>query len=62
MILSVKVLDPLDIEIISQEINEDTIEKEFEIVETGAYKLIIESISNEESPSIWGNWTTSRRK
>ena len=48
-IFSVKVLDPLDIEIISQEINEDTIEKEFEIVETGTYKLIIESISNEES-------------
>ena len=29
-IFSVKVLDPLDIEIISQEINEDTIEKEFD--------------------------------
>lgn len=46
---SAKVLDPLDIEIISQEINEDTIEKEFDIIETGIYKLIIESVNNEET-------------
>ena len=46
---SAKVLDPLDIEIISQEINEDTIEKEFDIIETGTYKLIIESVNNEET-------------
>ncbi len=46
---SAKVLDPLDIEIISQEINEDIIEKEFDIIETGIYKLIIESVNNEET-------------
>ncbi len=46
--LTAKILDPLDIEIISQIINEETIEKEFDIVETGMYKLIIESEDNEE--------------
>ena len=44
---SAKVLDPFDIEIISQTINEETIEKEFDISETGSYKLIIESSTNE---------------
>ncbi len=47
-IFSVKVLDPLESEIIFQTINEETIEKEFDVVETGTYKLIIESTSNEE--------------
>ena len=47
-IFSAKVLDPFDNEIISQTINEETIEKEFDVLETGTYKLIIESISNEE--------------
>lgn len=47
-IFSVKVLDPLESEIIFQTINEETIEKEFDILETGTYKLIIESTSNEE--------------
>ena len=47
-IFSVKVLDPLESEIIFQTINEETIEKEFDVLETGTYKLIIESISNEE--------------
>ena len=46
---SARVLDPFDIEIISQTINEETIEKEFDISETGSYKLIIESSSNEET-------------
>jgi len=46
---SAKVLDPFDSEIISQTINEETIEKEFDVLETGTYKLIIESTSNEES-------------
>ncbi len=45
---SAKVLDPFNSEIISQTINEETIEKEFDVLETGTYKLIIESISNEE--------------
>ena len=45
---SAKVLDPFDSEIISQTINEETIEKEFDVLETGTYKLIIESTSNEE--------------
>jgi len=47
-IFSAKVLDPFDSEIIFQTINEETIEKEFDVLETGTYKLIIESNSNEE--------------
>ena len=43
-----KVLDPFDNEIISQSIIKETIENEFDIFETGTYKLIIESNSNEE--------------
>ena len=46
---SAKVLDPFDNEIISQTINEETIEKEFDVLETGTYKLIIESTSSEET-------------
>jgi len=46
---SAKILDPFDIEIISQEINEETIEEEFGVLETGTYKLIIQSNSNEET-------------
>jgi len=46
--LSAKILDPLDIEIVSQVVNEETIEKEFDVLETGIYKLIIESGNNEE--------------
>ncbi len=45
---SVKVLDPLESEIIFETINTETIEKEFDVLETGTYKLIIESTSNEE--------------
>jgi len=45
---SVKILDPFESEVISQTINEETIEKEFDVLETGTYKLIIESTSNEE--------------
>ena len=41
--LTAKILDPLDIEIISQIINEEAIEKEFDIVDTGIYKLVIEN-------------------
>jgi len=46
---SAKVLDPFGNEIISQTINEETIEKGFDVLETGTYKLIIESTSNEET-------------
>lgn len=46
--LTAKILDPSNIEIIYQIINEETIEKEFDIVETGMYKLIIESEDSEE--------------
>ncbi|KAF6246906.1 hypothetical protein C6990_07365 [Nitrosopumilus sp. b3] len=46
---SVKILDPLDIGIVSHQINDETIEEEFEVLETGIYKLIIQSNSNEES-------------
>jgi len=45
---SAKVLDPFDNEIISQSIIKETIENKFDIFETGEYKLIIESTSNEE--------------
>lgn len=45
---SVQVLDPFESEIIFETINADTIEKEFDVLETGTYKLIIESTSNEE--------------
>ena len=48
-IVSARVLDPFDSEIISQMINEENIEKEFDVVETGNYKLIIESTSEEET-------------
>jgi len=46
---SAKILDPFDSEIISQSIMKKTIENKFDIFETGEYKLIIESTSNEES-------------
>ncbi len=45
---SAKVLDPFDNEVISQSIIKETIENKFDIVETGEYKLIIESTGNEE--------------
>ncbi|EIJ65276.1 hypothetical protein BD31_I1154 [Candidatus Nitrosopumilus salaria BD31] len=45
---SVKVLDPSDIEIISQQIDKDTIEEEFDVLDTGTYKLQIESSSDDE--------------
>jgi len=43
-----KILDPSDIEIISQKVNEDTIEREFDITETGTYTLLIQGSSDEE--------------
>ena len=46
--VSAKILDPLDSEVITQPVNEQTIEKEFDVLETGTYKLIIESTGDEE--------------
>lgn len=42
-----KILNPFDIEIISQEISEETIEEEFDVLDSGTYKLIIQSNNNE---------------
>ncbi len=44
-----KVLDSSGIEISSEAIRSETVEKEFEIGQTGSYKLIIQSNSDEES-------------
>jgi len=48
-VFSAKILDPLDIEIISLKVNEETIEKEFDVLESGIYKLVIQSNIEEES-------------
>ena len=45
---SAKILDPSGIEIISEKIDEDTIEQEFEVFDSGNYELIIESSDNKE--------------
>ena len=45
---SAKVLDSFDSEVISLSINEETVEKEFDVLETGTYKLIIGNTSNDE--------------
>ena len=52
-IFSAKVLDPLDIEIISLKVNEETIEEKFDVVESGIYKLVIQS-SIEEKSHVYG--------
>lgn len=46
--LSVRIFDPFGIEIISQVINEESMESDFDVLETGEYKMIVESTSNEE--------------
>ena len=46
---SARILDPDNNEIIYETINEETIENQFDITENGDYKLIIESVDNEES-------------
>ena len=46
--ISAKILDPSNLEIISEKINKETVEKEFEIFETGTYQLIIESSDDDE--------------
>ena len=48
-VFSAKVFDPLEIEIISLKINEETVEKEFDVLESGVYKLVIKSSNDEES-------------
>ena len=51
--ISMKILDPSNDEIIFQEINENTVEEKFEVVETGTYELIIQS-SNDEGIYVTG--------
>ena len=46
---SAKILDPSGIEIISEIINEDVIEQEFKVLDSGNYDLIIESLNDKES-------------
>lgn len=46
--ISAKILDPSEIEIISQNVNEDTFEEEFDIMESGTYQLIIQSSADDE--------------
>ena len=45
--IRMKILDPSDIEIISQGVNEDTVEEKFDVLETGTYELIIHSSDDE---------------
>ena len=46
---SAKIIDPSDIEIISKKIDIDTVEQEFEILNSGNYELIIQSSDYKES-------------
>ena len=46
---SAKILDPSGIEIISEKINEDTLEQEFRVLDSGNYELIIQSSDDKES-------------
>lgn len=46
--ISAKILDPSNIEIISHKVNEETLEKEFDIFESGKYQLIIEGSGDNE--------------
>jgi len=52
-IFSAKILDPLGIEIIALKINEETIEEKFDVIESGMYKLVIQS-SIEEKSQVFG--------
>jgi len=45
--IHMKILDPSDIEIISQEVDEDTVEEKFDVEQTGTYELIIHSSDDE---------------
>ena len=46
---SAKILDPSGIEIISEIIDEEVIEQEFKVLDSGNYDLIIESLNDKES-------------
>lgn len=46
--VSAKILDPFGNEIVSKNVDEETIEEEFNITDTGSYKLIIQTDSNED--------------
>ena len=46
--ISAIILDPSNIEIISQKVSEETLEKEFDVFETGTYQLIIQSSDEDE--------------
>ena len=46
---SAKILDPSGIEIISEKINEDIVEQEFKVLNSGNYELIIQSLDDQES-------------
>ena len=46
--VSARILDPFDNEIASKNVDEETIEEEFDIVDTGDYKLVIQTNSNED--------------
>jgi len=48
-IFSAKILDPLGIEIITLKVNEETIEEKFDVIESGIYKLVIQSSIQEKS-------------
>ena len=48
-IFSAKILDPLGIEIITLKVNEETIEEKFDVIESGIYKLVIQSNIEEKS-------------
>ncbi len=52
-VFSAKVLDPLGIEIIALKVNEETIEEKFDVIESGIYKLVIQS-SIEEKSQVFG--------
>ena len=45
--ISAKILDPSNIEIIAHKVNEETLEKEFDVFESGTYQLIIEGSDDE---------------
>jgi hypothetical protein len=45
---SAKILDPSGMEIISEKINEDTLEQEFKVLDSGNYELIVESSDDKE--------------
>ncbi len=47
-VFSARILNPFDVEIASQSVSEESTEEEFDVIETGTYKLVVQSTSNEE--------------